>query len=247
MPEDNNDFDVGRRSVLGATGLTVLGALAGNATADEDDTGSEDVDSDDSQGYDVEDVIAKWDEEPRQVAEETMEKYDEPDEVVPSRLIWHHEDDDAPWKRTEMYRDPVPHNFPKKHNDYLEQFIDYHVPPHLYDEIATYDGSVMLERTKGVISARCDVEAMNLLAINLTHDIVQGELGVDEARRRYAEDAMAFGQGEEPEYTQDIQFEVPEEDSQRDPDTTIIVDGEIVMDHDIGPEEDAEPHDPEDV
>lgn len=58
---------------------------------------------------------------------------------------------------------------------------------------------------------------------------------------------MAFGQGEEPEYTQDIQFEVPEEDSQRDPDTTIIVDGEIVMDHDIGPEEDAEPHDPEDV
>jgi hypothetical protein len=27
-----------------------------------------------------------------------------------------------------LYRDEVPHNFPKPHTDVLEQFIDYRVP-----------------------------------------------------------------------------------------------------------------------
>jgi hypothetical protein len=52
-------------------------------------------------------------------------------------------------ERTELFRDGVPHEFPKEHTDYLEQFIDYHVPPEAADELTTYDGSVMIERTKG--------------------------------------------------------------------------------------------------
>ncbi|MEX2153654.1 MAG: hypothetical protein WD825_09970 [Gemmatimonadaceae bacterium] len=58
----------------------------------------------------------------------------------------------------------MPHSFPKPHTDLLEQFIDYRVPVDKYDELAAYDGSVIVERTKGEISARCDKEAMNFLA-----------------------------------------------------------------------------------
>lgn len=40
--------------------------------------------------------------------------------------------------RTIVYRDEVPHNFPKPHTDLLEQFIDYQVPPDKTDELARY-------------------------------------------------------------------------------------------------------------
>ncbi len=49
----------------------------------------------------------------------------------------------------------VPHDFPMPHPDLLEQFVDYQVPPDKFDELAQYDGSVIVERTKGEISARC--------------------------------------------------------------------------------------------
>ena len=68
------------------------------------------------------------------------------------------------------------------HPDLLEQFIDYQAPPEMYDELAVYDGSVIVERTKGEISARCDKEEMNFLAINLANDVAIGERTPDEAR-----------------------------------------------------------------
>jgi hypothetical protein len=37
------------------------------------------------------------------------------------------------WKRTIVYRDEVPHNFPKPHTDVLEQFVDYKVPVGKFD------------------------------------------------------------------------------------------------------------------
>ncbi len=52
-----------------------------------------------------------------------------------------------------------------KHTDLLEQFIDYKVPLDKYDDLAKFDGSVGVNRTKGELSARCDAEAHNLLAL----------------------------------------------------------------------------------
>jgi hypothetical protein len=48
-----------------------------------------------------------------------------------------------------------------------QQFIDYKADPGLYDELAKYDGSVVLERTSGEISARCGKEDANFLTLNL--------------------------------------------------------------------------------
>ncbi len=62
--------------------------------------------------------------------------------------------------------------------------------------MAQYDGSVIVERTKGEISTRCDEEEMNLLAINLANDVVTGKRSVEEARAFYAETMMAFMNGQ---------------------------------------------------
>lgn len=74
----------------------------------------------------VEAIIAHWPKMSQQGANEIMGKYGLPNEATPSRLIWFNT---GPWKRTIVYRDEIPHNFPQPHSDVVEQFIDYHVPP----------------------------------------------------------------------------------------------------------------------
>ena len=153
----------------------------------------------------VEQIIAGWSDIPQKAARRTVEKYGPPNEATPSRLIWF---ETGPWKRTIVYRDEVPHNFPKPHTDVLEQFVDYRVPPEKFSELAAYDGSVVPERTKGEISARCDMEEMNFLALNLAHDVVTGQRTWEDARREYAEQATAFMLKRPAPYTEGLRFDV---------------------------------------
>lgn len=149
--------------------------------------------------------VASWPQTPREVAMKTIAKYGPPQEATPTRLIWHN---NGPWKQTILYREEVPHHFPIKHTDLLEQFVDYQVPADKFSDLARYDGSVIVERTKGEISARCDKEEMNFLALNLAHDVATGTKSVDEARQFYAKTAMAFMKGDKHPYTQGLQFRV---------------------------------------
>lgn len=67
----------------------------------------------------------------------------------------------------------------------MESVIDYHVPPDKADDLEAYDGSVLFDRTKGEMSARCDKEAANMVALNLADDIITGKRNIDEARQEY--------------------------------------------------------------
>nr|MBA3580323.1 hypothetical protein [Gemmatimonadaceae bacterium] len=99
--------------------------------------------------------------------------------------------------------------FPGPHPDVMQQFIDYRVPLDRYDEMAMYDGSVVVERTNGEMSARCDKEEANFLALNLANDIATGRRTVEDARAMYAREIMAFKQGQGGPYTKGLQFSVP--------------------------------------
>src|SRR5438105_1876228 len=101
----------------------------------------------------VEEIIAGWPKEPRESAERLIKEYGEPEEFSESLLTWRDMSDG--WKRTELSNEPTEHHFPAKHNDFLEQFIDYRVPVEMFSTLAKYDGSVVVDRTRGEISARC--------------------------------------------------------------------------------------------
>jgi hypothetical protein len=154
----------------------------------------------------ADEVLAGWSGTPREVAMKTMEKYGQPTGMTPNMLVW---ENSGPWKRTVVYRQEVTHNFPMPHTDMLEQFIDYGVPADKFDDLAEYDGSVVVQRTVGEMSARCDKEEMNFLALNLANDIVTGKRSVKNARDFYAKTAMAFKNGQMSPYTQGLQFQVP--------------------------------------
>lgn len=150
--------------------------------------------------------LSTWPETARMAATTMIEKYGQPAEVTSNRLIWH---DTAPFKRTIVYKEEVQHDFPMPHKDVLEQFVDYEVPADKVDDLAMYDGSVIVERTKGEMSARCDKEGANYLALNLAHDVVEGERSVEEAREFYANAIREMLEGNPSDYMQSLQFEKP--------------------------------------
>jgi flavin-dependent dehydrogenase len=152
----------------------------------------------------VEKVLQDWKKKPQQVARDIMKKYGPPQEVTMNRLIWHN---NGPWKRTELENVEIDHKFPLPHKDMLMQVVAYNVPADKFDELAQYDGSVIAERTRGELAARCDKEAANILALNLAHEIINGKRSVEEAKKEYGEQIVAFATGKSAPLTQKLNFQ----------------------------------------
>lgn len=166
----------------------------------------------------VRQIISKWPRRSREVAEQMIQKYGNPNEACASKLTWFN---NGPWKETIVYRDEVPHNWPKPHTDVLEQTIDYMVPPETAGELEEFDGSVWAKRTKGTLSAMCDYEEANYLAINLSDDIVKGEKSVDEAREYYENAIRNYMDGTMDPYMEGLKFEAAAEPT-GDPDEAVL-------------------------
>jgi hypothetical protein len=156
-----------------------------------------------NQNY-IDQILSHWEGLPKESAQQMIKKYGFPYEATINRLIWYK---NGPWKKTEITRYSTPHNFPTPHQDFLEQTVDYRFPVELADEITWFDGSVYIDRTVGEISARCHKEAMNMLSLNLVHDIVTGQRTVAEARMFYAETAEQFSKHNKTSpYTEQLLF-----------------------------------------
>ncbi|WP_051302308.1 hypothetical protein [Salibacterium aidingense] len=153
----------------------------------------------------VQSIINEWNAMSKKAATLTMEQYGPPHEAISSRLIWYN---NGPWKRTIVYRDEIPHDFPQPHTDVIENYINYAVPPEMFSELAKFDGSVIVERTRGEVSSRCDMEAANILALNLMNDIVKGKLNAEKARDVYCEVTSAFMMNRSAPYAEKLQFNV---------------------------------------
>ena len=155
------------------------------------------------QSTDATDIVKNWPDDSRKAVDMMTKKYGPPNEATPTRVIWLN---NGPWKETIISKDPIDHKFPMAHKDVMEQVINYKVPPDKFDELAAYDGSVIVERTKGTMSARCDKEEANFLALNLAHDIVTGKKNVVQARTYYARAMKEMMGGKMDPYLQKLQF-----------------------------------------
>jgi len=165
----------------------------------------------------VSQIIEGWPKTAQFAAKTTIEKYGPPAEATPTRLIWFN---NGPWKRTIVNKEEVDHAFPMPHKDVMEQYVDYKVPPDKADELARYDGSVYFDRTKGEMSARCDMEAANFVALNLAHDVATGKRSVEEAREFYPKAVMAHMQKQSAPYAEKLQFAAQRDTA--DPDKTTV-------------------------
>jgi hypothetical protein len=155
----------------------------------------------------VERITGDWPAAQKNIAGQMIEKYGPPNEATPTKLFWYC---NGPWKRTELSRDAVVHNWPTVHSDFLTQTIDYRVPPEMFHLIARFDGSIICDRTRGEVSARCDTESANVLGMNMVHEIVTGKRTVEEARKISQESTVAYNLGRSAPYAERILFEIPQ-------------------------------------
>jgi hypothetical protein len=148
--------------------------------------------------------VSSWSKEAKDAAAFMINKYGVPSGVTPAMVVWN---DVKPFKRSVLYKEAVVHKFPMEHKDVLEHFIDYKITDaKKVMEIWNFDGSVILERTKGEMSARCDREEANVLALNLADQIATGKTSVESARMEYGRQIMALKDGSPKELTQKLVF-----------------------------------------
>ncbi len=162
--------------------------------------------------------IADWPEEAQEAAKLVIDQYGEPDEITEMLAIWHRP---GPWKRIVASRTVHNHNFPAPHNDSVESVIDYRVPPDKVTPLAEFDGSVVVNRTTGEVSARCHDEQANFLALNLMHDVATGAKSVAQARDYYAKEFADYRRKKPTPYMEKLRF-TPGDNNTADPDVRIL-------------------------
>lgn len=168
-------------------------------------------------------ILAAWTEEARESAQLVIDQYGEPHESSESQLTWRGV---GSWKRIVAQREFWKHDFPAPHTDSVETFIDYRVPADMFTPLAQFDGSVMVERTTGEVSARCHDEQANSLALNLMHDIVTGERTVDESRAYYAKEFLDARRKQPTPYMEKLRF-LSAVGSGADPDERVLSDEQL--------------------
>ncbi len=142
--------------------------------------------------------LAGWSPEHKDAVKEMIEKYGKPNESTPTMFVWHN---NGPWKKTIIYKEDLDHRFPKKHSDYIQHFVNYKCPANKFNDIASYDGSIIIERTNGVMSVRGYKESLNILALNIANDIISGKKTVEEGREFFTRSLVEYGRGTKSDYT----------------------------------------------
>ncbi|MFC2946774.1 hypothetical protein [Virgibacillus sediminis] len=173
----------------------------------------------------VEEIIDNWPLLSKEVIETMIKFYGEPNTATETQVTWYY---NGPWKRTIVYKDGYPHDFPEPHTDMLEQAINYHVPAEKIGELAMLEGSLFVDRTKGEVMVHCDNEGANTISMNVMHEIVQGKRTPDEARQKIKEQITQFLKGEPAPYAEKLLFDLPAEEKW-DTDSPVVEDKELLQ------------------
>jgi hypothetical protein len=166
----------------------------------------------------VAEITKDWPAASKAAATDILQRYGVPQEMTATMLIWR---DNGPWKRTIVHKSGADHAFAAPHQDVVEQTVSYKVPLNFFNALAVYDGSLIADRTRGELTAWCDREATNMLALNLAQDILRGRITPEQAREAHAQALREMQAGRPPETMQTLTIPPPQGDL-ADPDTPAI-------------------------
>ena len=125
------------------------------------------------------DMIARWPERPRALANMLLGKYGIPDEIVSSQLSWN---DRLPWTKVVVFRDSASAG---RSGHLLESVAYGKVPFDRWQDLTLLGRGAVYDPATQELSARTDGEGTNLLALNMADEVIQGRRSVADARRFY--------------------------------------------------------------
>lgn len=158
-------------------------------------------------------IITFWPDSSKAAISSLEMKYGLPVAATEEMVIW---EQTAPFKRSIVYREEINHEFPATHADVLVQTLDYRVPVNKVMSLSQFDGSLLIDRTKGELSARNSSESMNILAFNLANQIVREAMTVEQARREFTKNAEVGSAGKSTPLMSGINFTVAKNTSDAD-------------------------------
>lgn len=153
---------------------------------------------------DAQSVIQSWPETTKKAGQNLIEKYGQPDGVTDRMLVWN---DRQPWKQVAVFRDPVKHNQPMPHEDYIENTVSFKVPENKVADLAKFDHALVVDQTRVTLASHCDSESSNTLALNLANEIVTGKRDVASAKSLLHSTLMKGVAGKSSPLMDKLQFE----------------------------------------
>ena len=163
--------------------LAMLGAVV-PAAQSQAPSGGASADTDPSRAQDANEVLRSWPTRNALAARSLIEAYGPPDFITGRMMVWNRR---GPWDQIAVYRESIPHDFPTIHEDFLEHKVRYDVPENKVKILNEFDTSLFVDEVHGTLSARCDSEKTNILALNLADEIATERRDVDSARRAMRE------------------------------------------------------------
>ena len=148
-------------------------------------------------------LTSGWPESSVSAAKEMISKYGNPNETTSDSLVWKNF---QPFKKIIVHKEVYYHRFPLLHQNALEHVVDYKAPVGKVDDVWRYNGSIVLDRTKGEMSSFAENEAMNILALNLAHEVLAGRMGAEAARINFGKETMNYLNGKQTAYTSVLNF-----------------------------------------
>lgn len=151
----------------------------------------------------VDEMVKGWPARPQLAVKQMVSQYGMPAEANQESIVWKNA---GSFKRITVTKNETPHDFPKPHMDFMEHTIAYTIPAHKVGDVAAFDGSVTVDRTQGEMSARCDLESHNILALNTAREILLGKKDVAQARKSFVDTLNEHLQGKHPEMMSKLMF-----------------------------------------
>lgn len=148
-------------------------------------------------------ITQGWPESSVKAAGEMIDKHGEPKEVTEDTLVWSKV---APFERIVVNKKVYSSKFPILHQNAVSHTVTYKVPVNKVEEVRKLSSDIMIDSTKGEMTASGDSEAMNNLALNLANDVITGKLTPEQARTRFGKENLSYLDGNKTAYTQTLNF-----------------------------------------
>lgn len=130
---------------------------------------------------------ASWPEFHKQIIQEITAKYGQPNESTSDQIIWNN---NGPWIKTVVKKTEL--TMP------LEQTAKIDVPSDKMGDVSLFNTNVVVDSTTDEVTSSANKEDLNFLSLNLTKEIVNGNISPMEARRQYSDQTMQAEESRTP-------------------------------------------------
>jgi hypothetical protein len=114
--------------------------------------------------------LQQWvNQEPRDYVKHLIKTFGQPDELTASSAVWYSQDG---FKRVEVKDEYILHCCPGAHYDFVYSTIDLHVPKKFLSVLADSSESILIDRLKNEVTARCASMSPNAVTLNYVLDVV---------------------------------------------------------------------------